>query len=71
MVNQDQWVYLAYYQDLMMKEKSYKDLIRQGLSKRECLEYMELIKGDKEQPVKTAKVKFSTKHYTILIERKV
>lgn len=71
MVNQDWRINSSYYQDRIKIEKSYRDLIRQGLSKRECLEYMELMKGEKEQPVKTAKVKFSTKNYTILIERKV
>jgi len=71
MVNQDWRINSAYYQDQIKNEKSYRDLIRQGLSKSECREYMELIKGDKEQPVKTAKVQLSTKHYTILIERKV
>jgi 5-methylcytosine-specific restriction endonuclease McrBC GTP-binding regulatory subunit McrB len=71
MANQDWWINSAYYQDQIKNEKSYRDLIKQGLSERECLEYMELIKGDEEQPVKTAKIKFSTKHYTILIERKV
>ena len=71
MVNQNCWINFSYYQDRIKKEKSYRDLIRQGLSKRECLEYMEFIKGGKEQIVKAAKVKFSTKHYTILIERKV
>ncbi|MFA6941012.1 MAG: hypothetical protein WCQ54_08545 [Clostridiaceae bacterium] len=71
MVNQNCWINFSYYQDRIKNEKSYRDLIRQGLSKRECLEYMELMKGDKEQPVKAVKIKFSINHYTILIERKV
>lgn len=70
MVNQDWWINSAYYQDRIKNKKSYRDLIKQGLSKREYLEYMELMKGDKEKPVKAARFKFSINHYTILIERK-
>jgi len=70
MVNQDCWINSAYYQDRIKNEKSYINLIRQGLSKRECLEYMGLMKDDEEQPVKAARFKFSINHYTILIERK-
>ena len=81
MVNLSGWSHI-YGQEIKFNDEiSYKDTLRYGMSKKEYHEYMNLIKSNKESTLtnknqiklnkKAGKYQFSTKRYTILIERRV
>ena len=73
------WSNLSRYEDNFHNKLSYKTLLSSDISKKEYLEYMNLIRPNQEVDItkgkknkkKAHKIQFNMKRYRILIEKKI